>query len=108
MHLADRPGFVRGRCNDMEGTAFSAGLVLVPPGQRSPLHSESGEHIIYALEGEVEFAIEGEPYPLEPGDLLFVPAHARYLYANVGRSTATLLAIFGRVDEWPPRGTYYE
>src|SRR5262249_46423829 len=108
LHLADTPGFVRGRCNDMDGTAFSAGLVIVPLGQRSPLHSESGEPIIYALEGEVEFTVDGEPFPLEPGDLLFNPSPARYVYANVGRSTATMLAMFGRVDEWPPKGTYYE
>ena len=106
-HRAGEAGFVRGRFNDMEGTNFSAGLLVMPFGQTTPLHSETGEHIIYLLEGEVEFTIEGEPYPLEPHDMLFIPAHAKYLYSNVGRGPAILVAILGKVDDWPSKGTYY-
>ena len=50
---ADTVGFIRGRCNGIDGTAFNAGVVLMPFGQTTPLHSNTGEHIIYLLEGEV-------------------------------------------------------
>jgi quercetin dioxygenase-like cupin family protein len=105
---ADTAGFWRGRCNGMEGTAFSAGVVIMPLGQTTPLHSNTGEHIIYLLEGDVEFTIEGEPFPLEPGDMLFIPADAKYVYSNRGRSTAFFVSIIGKVDSWPPEGTYYD
>jgi quercetin dioxygenase-like cupin family protein len=105
---ADTAGFWRGRCNGMEASQCSAGLVLMPFGQTTPLHSNCAEHIILLLEGEIEFTIEGEPFPLEPGDMLFIPADVKYLYTNRGRSTARFISILGRVDAWPPKGTYYD
>ncbi|HKP16949.1 MAG TPA: cupin domain-containing protein [Gaiellaceae bacterium] len=105
---ADSVGYVRGWFTRMEGTNFGAGLASIAFGQTTPLHSSAAEHIIYLLEGEVEFTIEGEPYPLLPGDMLFIPADAKYVYANVGRSQATFLSAISRTDAWPHEDTYFE
>jgi len=104
---ADMAGFWRGRCNGMEATRCSAGFVIMPFGQTTPLHSNTAEHIIIMIEGDIEFTIEGEAFPLEPRDMLFIPAHAKYVYTNKGRATATFISVLGQVDS-PPKGTYYD
>jgi quercetin dioxygenase-like cupin family protein len=101
-------GFIRARCNGMEGTGFSAAVVFMPFGQNTPVHGNTGEHIIFQLDGHVEFRMEGEKWPLEPRDMLFIPANVAYSYHNTGRTTACFISIIGQRDEWPPAATYYD
>jgi quercetin dioxygenase-like cupin family protein len=103
---ADQVGFIRARCNGMVGTNFSAALVLMPFGQNTPVHGNTGEHIILQLEGLVEFRMDGQEFPLEAGDMLFIPADMPYSYHNRGRETAQFVSIIGRVGDWPPKATY--
>jgi quercetin dioxygenase-like cupin family protein len=105
---ADTVGFLRAKCNGMDGTWFNAGVVFMPIGQTTPLHSSNAEHIIYLLEGEIEFTIESEPYPMLPGDMLFIPANAKYVYTNMGREQAAFITVLSKVDSWPHTGTYYD
>jgi quercetin dioxygenase-like cupin family protein len=104
--LAQTPGFVRAGAQRLEGSNMSAALVFIGRGQTTPLHHNAAEHFIFMLEGQVEFTVRGEPYLLEPYDLLFFPANAEYRYTNVGRQDAYMLSVLGKADQWPPTSEY--
>jgi quercetin dioxygenase-like cupin family protein len=104
---SDQFGHHRGLYDRLEGTNFRAGIVVLPFGQTSPPHDYNGEHIIFALEGEVEFSFERVQHRLGANDMLFIPAGAVYGYANVGRGDVRFITIIGRVQEWPTSGNYF-
>lgn len=65
------------------------------PGAVSPRHRHPGEEIVYALEGSLEYRVEGGPAKtLNAGDVLFIPAGAVHAARNVGRGHATELATY--------------
>ena len=46
-----------------------------PPGVVAPRHSHPGEEIVYAIEGLLEYQVEGKPpVTLKAGEVLFIPA----------------------------------
>jgi quercetin dioxygenase-like cupin family protein len=58
-------------------------------------HFHFGEEIIYVLEGELEYQIEGEPpRTVRAGDALMVPAKAVHAVKNVGGGAGAELATF--------------
>jgi quercetin dioxygenase-like cupin family protein len=58
-------------------------------------HFHFGEEIIYVLEGELEYQIEGEPArTVKAGEALIVPAKAVHAVRNVGRGGGAELATF--------------
>jgi quercetin dioxygenase-like cupin family protein len=58
-------------------------------------HFHFGEEIIYVLEGELEYQIEGEPArTVKAGEALMVPAKAVHSVKNVGRGAGAELATF--------------
>jgi quercetin dioxygenase-like cupin family protein len=58
-------------------------------------HFHYGEEIIYVLEGELEYQIEGEPTrTLNAGEALMVPAEAVHAVRNVGGGEGAELATF--------------
>jgi quercetin dioxygenase-like cupin family protein len=104
---SDTFGHHRALYDRIEGTSFRAGILVLPFGQSSPPHDYNGEHIIFQLEGEVEFNFEDTSYRLTPMDMLFIPASAVYGYANIGRGDVRFITIIGKVDEWPTSGNYF-
>ena len=65
------------------------------PGYAAPRHTHPGEEIIYVLEGELEYEIEGQPtVRVKPGDVLFVPAGKIHLARNVGSTNGAELATY--------------
>src|SRR5262247_1437877 len=63
-------------------------------GTEAPLirHFHFGEEIIYVLEGELEYQIEGEePRTVKAGEALMVPAEAVHAVQNVGSGKAAEL-----------------
>lgn len=72
----------------------------------SSVHTSNGEHIIFQLEGEVEFKHGNETFHLEKYDMLFIPANYPYEFSNVGMGSAAFLGIAGKVQEWPATSTY--
>ena len=65
------------------------------PGAMFPAHSHPGEEIVYAIEGRLEYRLEGEaPVTLEPGEVLFIPAGAMHAVRNVGSGRAAELATY--------------
>lgn len=110
VHLSDTPGFRRGLYPRVHGSNFLGRLVVVPPGQRSPKHINSAEHIVLQLEGEAEFDFpdtpDQPPIRIRPHDVLFFPANIPYGYANVGDVDVLWFTILGRKDEWPPSQSF--
>ena len=69
--------------------------VDLDPGVSFPLHSHPGQEIIYVLEGEWEYQVEGKgAMILKAGDVLFVPAGAKHAARNVGQGEAAELATY--------------
>jgi len=58
-------------------------------------HFHPGEEIIYVLDGELEYQIEGEPpRTVKAGEALMVPAEAVHAVRNVGGGPASELATY--------------
>ena len=58
-------------------------------------HFHYGEEIIYVLEGELEYQIEGKPArTVKAGEALMVPAEAVHAVRNVGGGDGAELATF--------------
>jgi quercetin dioxygenase-like cupin family protein len=69
--------------------------VTLAPGVLAPRHWHPGEEIVYMLEGELEYVIDGRPpVTLEPGEVLFIPAGAVHSARNVGKVDGTELATY--------------
>jgi quercetin dioxygenase-like cupin family protein len=58
-------------------------------------HKHPGEEIIYVLEGELEYAIDGQPpKTYRGGEALMVPPETVHAVRNVGRGNAAELATY--------------
>ena len=65
------------------------------PGVVAPAHKHPGEEIVYAIEGLLEYRLEGKPpVTLKPGEVLFIPAGTVHEVVNVGTGNAAELATY--------------
>lgn len=65
------------------------------PGTTAPRHRHPGEEIVYAIEGTMEYRVEGQPpVVLKAGDVLFIPAGAAHSVKNLGQGNAAELATY--------------
>jgi len=65
------------------------------PGVSAPRHSHPGEEIVYSIEGQLEYQVEGRPpLTLSPGEVLFIPSGAIHEVKNVGSGPAAELATY--------------
>jgi quercetin dioxygenase-like cupin family protein len=65
------------------------------PGVVAPKHSHPGEEIVYAIEGLLEYQVEGKPpVTLKAGEVLFIPAGTIHAVKNVGSDNAAELATY--------------
>jgi quercetin dioxygenase-like cupin family protein len=96
---AQQPGIRRTELqrHDLSAPGREAVQVRVDlaPGVAFGNHTHPGEEIIYVLEGELEYQIEGKPpVTLRAGDVLFIPAGAVHSARNVGNVTGSELATY--------------
>lgn len=69
--------------------------VDIAPGVLAAKHTHPGEEIIYVLEGELEYQLEGKPpVTLNPGQVLFIPAGTPHTAKNVGKTNGAELATY--------------
>ena len=69
--------------------------VDLDPGVTFPQHSHPGEEIIYVLEGEWEYQVEGKgAMRLKAGDVLFIPAGVKHGAKIVGSNKGSELATY--------------
>jgi quercetin dioxygenase-like cupin family protein len=65
------------------------------PGVVAPRHSHPGEEIVYAIEGLLEYRLDGKPpVTLNAGEVLFIPAGTIHEVKNVGTGNAAELATY--------------
>jgi quercetin dioxygenase-like cupin family protein len=65
------------------------------PGAAAPRHSHPGEEVVYAIEGSMEYQLDGKPpMRIKAGEVLFVPAGTIHSAKNVGSDNAAVLATF--------------
>lgn len=58
-------------------------------------HTHPGEEVIYVLEGQLEYQVEGKaPVTLKAGQVLFIPAGVVHAAKNVGKSNGAELATY--------------
>ena len=70
-------------------------IVEIAPGQLAARHSHPGEEIIYVLEGQLEYALDGKPpVTLKAGDVLFIPYGTIHSARNIGTGRGAELATY--------------
>jgi transcriptional regulator with XRE-family HTH domain len=52
-----------------------------------------GREFIYCLEGHITYVIEGESYPLAPGDSLIFDAYTPHAWSNTARTSSCALLV---------------
>ena len=69
--------------------------VDIGPGAAFGRHWHPGEEIVYVIEGELEYEIEGRaPVRLKAGEVLFIPAGAVHAARNPGGVNGAELATY--------------
>jgi quercetin dioxygenase-like cupin family protein len=69
--------------------------VDLAPGVAFGNHTHPGEEIVYVIEGQLEYQLEGKPpVTLKAGDVLFIPAGAIHAAKNVGSGNGAELATY--------------
>ena len=77
------------------GTEMVQAHIDFEPGTAFGNHNHPGEEIIYVLEGELEYVVEGKPpVILKAGEVLFIPAGTIHSAKNVGKTKASELATY--------------
>jgi len=58
-------------------------------------HSHPGEELVYLIEGELEYRLDGRaPVILKAGDVLLIPHGTAHAVRNVGTGNAAELATY--------------
>lgn len=76
---------------DFAGNQLSSFLVTLPPGYRSEIFSHEGEEIIYMLEGEILFGLDGDETTLSTGDGLHFRGIQPHYWWNRTETPARLI-----------------
>lgn len=58
-----------------DGLPIGVDLIEMQPGSSFALHTHSGQHILFVVEGEGVVSVNGRDHPLRVGDSVFVPAN---------------------------------
>jgi quercetin dioxygenase-like cupin family protein len=70
-------------------------LVEFAPGAAAPRHSHPGEELVYVVEGELEYRLDGQPpVTVKAGEVLFIPYGGVHSVKNVGSGKAAELATY--------------
>jgi quercetin dioxygenase-like cupin family protein len=99
MAQAQAPGITRTDLQrhdlSVEGREVVQVRVDFAPGVVAPRHNHPGEEIVYSIEGELEYRLEGKaPVTLKAGEVLFIPAGTIHEVKNVGSGNAAELATY--------------
>lgn len=70
--------------------AMSMGIYKLPAGSSDPQSPHTEDESYYVISGAAQIEIEGERHPIQPGDLIFVPANVDHHFVNI---TADLVVL---------------
>jgi len=77
------------------GGKFTCGEALLEPGAGQPLHIHHNiDELLYVLDGEIEFALEGRRFRSGPGGFVFIPQGSVHAFRNLSDTRARMLGIF--------------
>lgn len=76
------------------GEGATMGLNELQPGHEPKPHAHPYEQIVYILQGEGDFNVDGETYHLTAGGLLVIPENATHFITVTGREPVLNLDIF--------------
>lgn len=77
-------------------------VVILPPGQSVPYHyHKNRESILMVLGGEAVELYEDREYPIQAGDVIFIPAEAKHAVINRTDKEIRFLEFFTH----PPMGS---
>ena len=76
----------------------------IPVG-RAPDHFHRYDEVVYVLEGEGGFHVEGETEPLQPGTAVHLPARLVHCLENYGPGEMRVLGVFRPAGS--PAEAYY-
>jgi mannose-6-phosphate isomerase-like protein (cupin superfamily) len=72
----------------------SLAVIEIPPGAAHvETWSRRSDKYYLVVGGQLEFSLQGEQFPLGPGDFCFVEQGKRFSYANRGASPAQLVLV---------------
>lgn len=64
--------------------AISAGTAEIPVGSELPYHTHEVEEIMFIYKGKGVAVVEGETFPLEAENIMFVPPGVKHTFKNTG------------------------
>lgn len=76
---------------------ISAGLYVLPAGGTDPQEPHAEDEFYVVLSGQGSFSCAGESQPIEPGDVIFVPAHDPHRFHDI-TADLSLLVFFGPAE----------
>lgn len=78
------------------GAGMTFGEVILLPGMGHTRHNHpESEEILFVLSGEGEQMLDdGEPFPIRPGDTIYVPTAMFHSTQNTGWEPMRLLAVY--------------
>ena len=77
------------------GGKFACGEALLEPGSGQPLHIHHNiDELLYVLDGEIEFALEGRRFRSWAGGFVFIPQGSVHAFRNFSGTQARMLGIF--------------
>lgn len=78
------------------GAGVTFGEVVLQPGKGHERHNHpESEEILYVLSGEGEQMLDdGDPFPVKPGDTVYVPTAVFHSTRNTGWEPMRLLALY--------------
>ncbi|MGH7923278.1 MAG: cupin domain-containing protein [Candidatus Binatus sp.] len=84
-------------------------LMRLSPGERSswPHAEEKEEEFVYVLEGQVDAWIDGNIYPMRPGDFAAFPAGTGICHCFINNSKDEALLLVGGEASKPDNRIYY-
>ncbi len=72
---------------------FSLAHATLKPGDRSTLHALKTSEVYFILEGEGEMHIDDEKEKVFPGQVVYIPPHARQYIRNTGIGELKFICI---------------
>ncbi|MGX1744769.1 cupin domain-containing protein [Bosea sp. NPDC055353] len=80
-------------------TSFINGITIFEPGAAIPMHRHNCEESVMLLEGTAIAEIDSVEYPIQAGDITFIPANIPHRFRNVSDSEGMkILWIYASVD----------
>jgi mannose-6-phosphate isomerase-like protein (cupin superfamily) len=74
---------------------FSVGEALIEPGNGQPLHIHHNiDELLYVLEGEIDFLLDGKRARFGPGGFAFIARGSPHAFRNLSSTVARMLGVF--------------